>query len=158
MIRREFELFADYFQIHLQDDDLRFGDLSAAWTADAVRRMIAVAPGVVGIGTARNMTVPVVVEVLRAEPAADLDGWDHVVDAGLDVTTGSLVVAGCTDDFADAVRIPIPPGLYRLRSSCAGLETLSEDGLAGEDHYRVQLWPAKKLVSPTVLKQGEAPK
>jgi hypothetical protein len=77
---------------------------------EAVNRMLAVAPGVVGIGTARNMTVSVALEVLLAEPAADFDTWEHVVEGGLQVSSGRLVVAGCTDYFPDAARILAPAG------------------------------------------------
>jgi hypothetical protein len=156
MLRREFELFADYFQFYLQDDDIRLGDLSDAWTEEAVNRMLAVAPGVVGIGTARNMTVSVALEVLVAEPAADFDTWEHVVEGGLQVSSGRLVVAGCTDYFPDAARIPAPAGTYRVRVSFRGLTTLSEDGLDGDDRYRVQLWPASPLHLPIILKQYRA--
>ena len=52
------EFFADYFQFYLQDDDPAFGNLAEAWTEDATQRLrIAVAPGIVGVGTARNDTV-----------------------------------------------------------------------------------------------------
>ncbi len=53
-----YDLFADYFQFYLQDDDDSVGDLSEAWTEEAVERLLAVSRGVVGIATVRNMTVP----------------------------------------------------------------------------------------------------
>lgn len=154
MLRRELELFADYFQFYLQDDDERFGDLSKAWTDEAVERMLAVAPGVVGVGTARNMTVPIVVEVLDEEPAADFDQWEHVVEAGLEVQSGRLVVAGCTDYLPAAERLPVSVGIYRVRMSCCGLSTITENGLEGDDRYRVQLWQVARLEPPVVRKQG----
>jgi hypothetical protein len=117
MLRREFELFVDYFQFYLQDDDVRLGDLSDAWTEEAVNRMLAVAPGVAGTGAARNMTVSVALEVLPAEPAADFDAWEHVVEGGLQVSSGRLVVAGCTDYFPDVARFPAPAGTYRVLSA-----------------------------------------
>ena len=63
MTANRYDLFADYFQFYLQDDDQSFGDLSAAWTGEATERLLAVAPHVIGVGTARNMTVPVSVSV-----------------------------------------------------------------------------------------------
>jgi hypothetical protein len=153
MIRREYKLFADQLQFYLQDDDAHVDDLSGAWTEDSVKRMLAVARGVVGIGTARNMAIPVVVEVLEVEPAKDVDEWEHVVEGALDVMTGRVVVAGCTDYFPDADRIPVHPGAYQVRMSCRGLDTLSPNGLGGGDHYRVQLWPTSEPTEPVVLKQ-----
>jgi len=151
MIRREYELFADYHQFYLQDDDRSLGDLSDAWTLEATQRLLAVARGVVGIGTARNTTVPVVVEILETAPEPDLNDWDQVVEASLEIATGRIVVAGCTDYWPDAARIDVRPGRYRVRSSCAGLNSVTS-ALDGNDRYRVQLWPTTHATAPTVIK------
>ena len=103
--------------------------------------LVTVAPGAIGVGTVRNMDVPVAIEIHDREPGNDFSEWDHVVDAALDVASGRIVIAGCTDYVPDAKRIEIPPGNYRARVSYGALDTLSKDGLSGEDHYRVQLWP-----------------
>ncbi|OKO81054.1 hypothetical protein [Bradyrhizobium sp. NAS96.2] len=140
----ELSLFADYFQFYIQDEPAA-GDLSEAWTEDAFDRLLAIAPGTVGIGTVRNMDVPVAVHLLEREPDDDSADWDHVVEASLDVASGRIVIAGCTDYFPDAMRIETPPGCYRVRVSYCALDTLSEDGLDGDDHYRLQLWPAAAI-------------
>ncbi|OLU20635.1 hypothetical protein BVH01_01455 [Pseudomonas sp. PA1(2017)] len=145
-------LFADYHQFYLQDETAS-GDLSQAWSSEAVERMLAVADGVVGFGTLRNMQVGVTLEMLEEPPASDTAGFDHVVEGSLDARSGTLVVAGCTDYFPDAARFALAPGIYRVRLSISGADTLSEDGLDGEDHYLVQLWQAP-LAEPAVLKQG----
>jgi hypothetical protein len=145
------ELFADYFQFYLQDESAE-GNLAESWNRQAVRRLLALAPGTIGVGTVRNMTVPVVVQVRKSEPKADLARWDHVVECCVDIPSGRLVVAGCTDYFPDAARIEVSPGHYRGRVCYGGLNTLSEDGLEGEDHYKVVLWPAEPA-AVRVLKQ-----
>lgn len=101
------------------------------------------------------MDVPVVVEIHDQEPAADLSDWDHVVEAEINVPSGRLVVAGCTDYFPEASRVEVYPGSYRARVSYGALQTLSENGLEGEDHYRVQLWCAPPI-PVRVLKQRSA--
>lgn len=148
--RWTYELFADYFQFYLQDEKAD-GDLSDSWTQEAVDRLLAVAPGTIGVGTVRNMDVPVTVELCDAEPESDLEAWDQVTECAIDVPTGRIVIAGCTDYFPDAARIALPPGIYRARVSCGGLDTITPDGLDGEDCYRVQLWPAPPI-EPTVIK------
>lgn len=147
----ELSLFADYFQFYIQDEPAA-GDLSKAWTQEATDRMLAVAPGTIGIGTVRNMDVPVSVQILGHEPADDFSAWDHVVEAGLDIASGLIVIAGCTDYFPDAMRIEIAPGTYRVRVSYGALDTLSENGLEGNDHYRLQLWPGPSTAI-RILKQ-----
>jgi hypothetical protein len=154
MRRLEFELFADYFQFYLQDESAD-GDLEDSWTDDAVARLLAVAPGAIAVGTVRNMDVPVAVEVLLEAPMSDLDSWDHVTECSLDVPSGRIVIAGCTDYRPDAARIDVGPGTYRARISYGSLSSLSEDGLDGDDHYRVQLWQAP-AVEPRVLRQRVA--
>lgn len=85
----ELSLFADYFQFYIQDEPAS-GDLSEAWTEEATDRLLAVAPGTIGVGTVRNMDVPVVVQIHRGEPDDDFAEWDHVVEASVDVASGAL--------------------------------------------------------------------
>src|SRR5258707_278824 len=118
----ELSLFADYFQFYIQDE-AALGDLSQSWSEEAVSRLLAIAPGTIGIGTVRNMRIPVVIEIHDQEPDNDFSDWDHIVEAALDVTSGRIVVAGCTDYFPDAKRIEIPSGSYRARVSYGALDT-----------------------------------
>src|SRR6478735_9681174 len=140
----ELSLFADYFQFYIQDEAVT-GDLSAAWNEEATGRLLAIAPGTIGIGTVRNMDVPVTVEIHDHEPDDDFSEWDYVVEASLKTSSERVVIAGCTDYFPDAMRIPVPRGIHRVRVSYGGLDTLSADGLGGDDHYRLQLWLAAPI-------------
>lgn len=142
MVRRfEYKLFADYHQFYLQDESA-VGDLSNSWTQEAVDRLLALAPGTIGVGTVRDMTVPVVVEVSDTEPVENTTTWDQVNECTLDVQSGHIVIAGCTDYFPDAARVEVSPGSYRARLYYGNLDALSDDGLDGDDHYKVVLWPA----------------
>jgi len=141
MSRYELTLFADYHQFYIQDESAD-GNLSNAWTDDAVKRLLAVAPGTVGIGTVRNVDVPVTISILEREPAFDPEEFDQVVECSVAVESGSIVAAGCTDYFPDAMRIKIPSGLYRVRASFERLDSVSADGLEGNDQYHLQLWPS----------------
>jgi len=147
-----YDIFADYHQFYLQDDDMSHGDLSEAWTEDATDRLLAVAPHVIGIGTVRNMTVPVSVAVHESRPTIKEDEWDHVTTASLRIDTGRIVVAGCTDYFPDAARIEVAPGMYEAIVCYAKLDALSADGLEGEDSYHVHLFPGQET-SPAILKK-----
>lgn len=151
MLSFQLSLFADYFQFYIQDESVP-GDLSDAWTTEATDRLLAVVPGTIGIGTVRNTDVPVTVEIHSDLPPDDQRHWDHVVEASLDVPSGRIVVAGCTDYFPDAKRIEVTPGCYCARVSYGSLGSLSEDGLSGDDHYRVQLWPGR-LTDTKIIKQ-----
>ena len=151
MTVRSLELFADYYQFYIQDESAD-GNLSDAWTDEAVDRLLAVAPGTVGIGTVRNTDVPLTIVILDREPKFNSDQFDHIVECSISIESGRIVAAGCTDYFPDAARIEVRPGSYRVRVSFEALNTLSADGLEGRDRYHLQLWPAS--VGPIeILKQ-----
>ena len=139
----KFKLFADYHQFYLQDEKAN-GDLSASWTEQATADLLAIAPRTIGVGTVRNTMVTVQVVVQTSAPEEKFAAWDHVVDCSIEIPTGVIVVAGCTDYFPDAARIKVKPGSYRARVLYGGLGTLSEDGLEGEDCYHVILWPGEQ--------------
>lgn len=148
----ELTIFADYFQIYLQDE-LAQGDLSESWTQEAIDNFFAVAPGTIGMSTARNMDVPLSVHITTSRPLYDdFSSWDQVIEASIDVPSGKIVVMGTTDYLPDALRIPVEPGTYRARIYSGDLESLSEDGLEGDDHYQVIIWPEAPS-TPVVLKQ-----
>lgn len=151
MSASHYEILADYHQFYLQDDDQAFGDLSAAWTEEATERLLAVAPHVIGIGTARNMTVPVSVSVHESRPKISEEAWDHITTASLKIDTGRIVVAGCTEFYPDAARIEVAPGVYEAIVCYSKLEALSADGLEGEDSYHIHLFPGREI-SPATLK------
>jgi hypothetical protein len=148
----QYEIFADYHQFYLQDDDESFGDLSEAWTAEATDRLLAVAPHVVGVGTVRNVTVPVTVTLHDSRPKIDEAEWDHITTASLQIDTGRIVLAGCTDYYPDAARIEVKPGVYEVIVCYAGLDSLSPDGLDGQDSYHVHLFPGR-AIDPATLKR-----
>jgi len=154
-MKYNFELFADYFQFYLQDEQSA-GDLSNSWTEQAVSDMLAVAPGIIGVGTARNLTVPVEVEVLTSEPTNNFDEWDHVTEASLEIPSGRIIIAGCTDYLPDAARIIVEPGTYRTRIYYGALDSVDESRLEGDDYYKVVLCLDTKVAEPKVLKRWKA--
>lgn len=137
----ELNLFADYFQFYIQDDDIDVGDLSNAWTEDAVTNLLAETERAIGIGTVRNMDVPVYIQIDNELPNLNSDEWDKINETELKCETGRLVVAGCTDYYPDAQRIDLSPGNYKVVIGYKGLDTLSEDGLDGRDCYYLYISP-----------------
>ncbi|MFJ4538375.1 hypothetical protein ACIP39_20820 [Streptomyces tibetensis] len=124
------------------------GDLSDAWTDRAVADHLAVARDALGIGTAVNVNVSVTVVVLAQEPSDDCAEFDHVVEAGLEVSSGRLMVLGCTDYAPDAATFEVPPGWNRVRVSRGNLaragraDVDSDKGPETTEQVRVQVWPA----------------
>ena len=154
-MRLALSVFADYHQFHVLDERAE-GNHADSWTPQAFARMLAVASGTLAVGTARNIDVPVTVEVLEAEPTAEFSGCDLVNEATLEVTSGTVLVAGCTDYLPDARRFTIPVGRYRVRVAYRGLGTVSPDQLEGQDRYQVTLWRDDRAVEPRTLHDARA--
>jgi hypothetical protein len=135
------EVFADYSQFYLMDEADDF-DTAAIWDDQrAAENLVVAGPGVLGVATARNYTVPVTIEVENSEPDEGFDAWDHVSESSLAIRSGRMVVMGPADVFEAAPRIELRPGVYRVRVYYSGLRTVSTDRLDGDDHYRAVLWP-----------------
>lgn len=131
------EVYASHHQFYLVASGGAH-DADVVWDGAGLERHLGVAPGLVAIGTIGDTFLPVSIEVWNEEPPLDLDAWDHVVDASLDVPSGSLELHG-VEGPAELEPIALEPGTYRVRSSAAGLE--GADEMTGGDSYRVQLWP-----------------
>lgn len=148
--KKRYEIFADYFQFHLWDRRHHPDDLGI-FTEEECARHIKVAPHAVVIMPVRNMTVSVEIEVRADAPSApNLDEWDHIVDVSLVLPSGELEVEGWQEQPIDL--IVLEPGSYRVRALFAGLDTLSDDGLNGDDRYRLVIWPAPEAAL-VILKQ-----
>ena len=148
MLKR-YEIFADYHQFYLWDHG-ESPSPAVDYSDEDVARRIKAAPHLVVIQPERNMSVPVEVEIADREPDWSPDAWDHVAEASLDLPSGRLEIHECAGGSVDI--LALAPGSYRVRALFGGLDTLSEDGLDGEDHYRLVLWPAP-FAPVTVLKQ-----
>lgn len=143
-------LLADYYQIYLRDE--AHPELPSDYSDEALARRLMVGPHAIILHAARNMAVPVRVEWHEQRPALDRDAYQHIVEAGFDCPSGKLVLAGLTDYEPTAPRLSVRAGLLGVRVGFSGLDTLSVDGLEGNDHYVVQLWPGPDLKGMRVLK------
>jgi hypothetical protein len=152
------ELFADYFQFYIQDEKVD-GDLSDSWTTEAVELLLATTDGTIGIGTVRNMDVPVTIKTFDIEPQFLTDNKNEIGqinECDIEVSSGKIAIAGCTDYFPDAKRIELKNGIYRARIYYGNLDKLSEDGLDGEDFYEIHLWQTDKKQGLKTIKDRHA--
>lgn len=126
---------ADFTQFWLLDAEAGADDLADdPWDDDAFVARVAADAKRVAVLTQRH-EVPVRVDVEAGEPPDDLEPFDHVVDCGLSVPSGRLVLADPTTAPDDAPALAVEPGTYRVRVF-ASLE-------ANEERYRIVLWPGE---------------
>ncbi len=109
-----FTIFADYYQVYFRDEQAE--EIPEDWEDELITNMIAVGPGIVGIGTIRNTHVPIYIDVLSLPPQDNFAFWDHITEASLEVISGQIVVMGPTDYFPDAKHFSVKPGVYRIGS------------------------------------------
>jgi hypothetical protein len=147
------EVFADSYQFYLADPDAMADPPMQDFDAALSDRMLC-CDGMLLVTTAREMTVPLRVELHDGEPAVDLDAADHVARGGLR-TEGEIVIAGGTEAPDAAARARVPAGDLRAMVVFTGLGSVSEDGVDGEDRYVVHLWPGAGT-EVSVLKRWSA--
>ena len=118
-------------QFYLEDE---FAHECVDWTEDDIHKRVAIAPGTISIGTnCDHKVIPVEINVINSEPPTNLREWDHLVQCGINVSSGSVVVSGWFNSWKEASRIALPQGSYIARV-CFGNQYfcngLSSEGMA----------------------------
>lgn len=148
------EIFADHFQFYIQDEKVD-GNLSDEWTTEASEQLLATTYGTIGVGTVRNMDVPVTIKTFETEPSFLMDSENEIGqinECDFNISSGTIVIAGCTEYFRNAKRIQLENGIYRARIYYGNLDKLSEDGLEGEDFYEIHLWRTDRKQDQKTIK------
>lgn len=143
-------VFADYFQFIVQDE-LSDDDFANIWSDEASAAQTAFGRSAVCPGTLRNVTVPVDVVIVEADPRLSLDTVDHAVEGSIELPSGRVVVMGCTDYFPDASRLEVRPGTYQVLAVMTGIDSIKNEWEPADDRYIVYLWPGSAR-SPRLLK------
>lgn len=141
--KHEFEIFADYHQFYLEDENSPH-ETGNIWTQETHARMLAIEDGLVAVGTARNVEVPVTIEIHDSEPPLKAEDFSRVNECSLKIWSNKMTIAGCTDYLPDAERIEIKPSIYRVRILYGNLESV-ENEIDGEDFYILQLWKDSQM-------------
>jgi hypothetical protein len=91
-----------------------------------------------------NFAMALAVRVHRVEPPDDLDLWDEVFEAHLEVDAdGELFYESPT---VDVQRCAVPPGRYGVRVAGRGIVARGWPGSTKPgDSWRVQLWSTRTL-------------
>lgn len=154
---RKITLVPDYHQFYIHDSETGIDPNDDGWTRSEMADRIHVALCHVSVTTMSEEQVEVEI-LVQDDPPGDDDfaAWDHVAEGSIDVPSGTLVVAGCTEDFETAARVDVGVGRYRARVYCGGFDTVDEYGYSGKDHYRILLYRAAPA-PPRVLKRFDDP-
>jgi hypothetical protein len=155
MIDQHLKVYSDYSQFYLVDPARTEADWGDAWTPEAYADRAFTLPRMLGFGTGRYAEVPLHVRMFDAAPDVLAELFDHVVEADIETRSGKLTVAGCTEPWETAPTFNAGAGLYRVRFTCSGLETIEGDD--GHDSYTLTLWRTAAPAPLTVLKRWVPP-
>jgi hypothetical protein len=150
--RREFLVHPSHNQYHLHDWDWEYYPEVAPLEEDelisvhADRHMIKVTTGMYGFD------LPLTVEILDAEPSADLAAWQEVSEATVVLTGPVLLIESILINQADRFPLPAEPDQtrsYRVRVHATGraeaFEAVHVSADSGEpviERHLIQVWPA----------------
>jgi len=156
-VTREFSFVYDYGQVYLYDAAAAESVDFIAALDDSTRTGLTV--GVAGalvdllMPLQWNFAAPLVFEVADSEPELDVDEWDHVVEFGLQLPSGRLLLEG--SGGSGELEIDVPPGTYRARWSGRGFPPPGEyvPGESSFDSYRLELWAAAGNEPPREVKR-----
>lgn len=142
--KHEFEILADYHQFYLEDENSPH-ETGEIWNQETVERMLATEEGLIAVGTGRNMTVPVTIEIYESEPVFEAENFSRINECSLKIWSDKMILSGCTDYLPEAARIEIEPHIYCVRILYGNLESIRGNGLEGDDFYILQLWKDSQM-------------
>ncbi|MDX1962389.1 MAG: competence protein ComJ [Pirellulales bacterium] len=149
--RVSLDIFADYHQFYLADGGMKW-EIPIDWTDKDIQNGALVTDSVIAVSPARNMTVPVDIELYDQPQEIDLQNVDHAFTCSLELPTGHLQVQECAGP--ERCYLTVPNGIYTVHVLFSKLAEISEDGLEGKDQYKILLWPGSRQPL-NVLKQWQ---
>ncbi len=140
----------------LQDEDVNPDEYwDSTFSDQNLEDMFVVRQPFLLVLTARNMTVPVILDVLSEiddeRHQALLDKADHVIECSLECRTGKMVLIG-NDYYPDAPRIQMAKSIYQAQIYFNKLNTLRENDLEGDDYYHIVLCPGAHIKAKVLKK------
>ena len=81
----------------------------------------------------------------------DYNKYDHIVEGGLDITSGNLEILDCPNTKVE-LELKVNPGKYRVRVYSSNLASADIDEDEGDDYYKIEIWPDSNM-ERKVLKQ-----
>lgn len=107
--------------------------------------------GIVGVGTECYGPVKAEICILdAADNQIDYDSYDHIVEGGIILKSGTLQVLDCPNSETH-LEINLSPGAYRIRVYSSNLSTVFDD--EGDDFYKIEIWPGDGNMERKVLKK-----
>ena len=151
-----FNFSSSHHQFYLEDKEAK-GDTGSPnfWTDEAFTSMLAMESGIIGVSTYSYGSVKGEITVLQI-PVKDIDYslYDYVVEGGIDISSGELLIMDCLTSTVD-LSIKVTPGKYRVRVYGSNFSSVEDFDLVNDsdnDYYKIEVWPDDDM-ERKVLKQ-----
>jgi hypothetical protein len=139
-MKYQIDFYTSYSQFYITDKDSEgLTDSDTFWTTDAFDERLAIEDGVLGVGIECYGPVKGEVHLLTLPTDLEnLDEYDHVVEAGIEIKSGVLQILDCPNSTLE-LEISVEPGTYRVRVYSSNLASVEGD--EGDDYYKIEIWP-----------------
>jgi hypothetical protein len=139
--RRDF--YTCYHQFYILDSDSPYDtDSDTFWTEAANQDRLAVGTNILGVSTGCYGQVRSSIELLAAQPIAEPEKYDHIVEATIFLPSGILQIRPCVSSDDAELELMLPVDEYCIRINSGNLTSVVGDD--GDDFYVVEIWPGKK--------------
>jgi hypothetical protein len=145
------DFYTSYNQFYIYDKNSEGNTGSVSfWNNVAHNDRLAIEEGILGVGTECYGPVRGELQIIEAaNNEINLNDYDHIVEAGIRITSGTIQVLDCPDSNVE-FEINVKPGSYRVRIYSSNLVSVVGD--EGDDFYRIEIWPSNIMVR-TVFKR-----
>jgi len=136
------DFYTAYNQFYICDkESLRETGSESFWTTDAYEDRLAEGDGILGIGTQSygHIRSGLIIEERAANIPAN-NPYDHIVEGGLNITSGFLEILDCPNSHVE-FEVKLKPGKYRVRVYSSNLKNANIDENEGGDYYKIEIWP-----------------
>ncbi len=144
-MKEKFKFITAYNQFYIHDKDY-IGDTSDSefWSEKSETCRMATSTDVLGIMTQSYGNIKGEIELLLIQnEAIDLELYDHIVEAGLEIKNNQLQISDCPNNVIE-VKVKVNNGRYRVRVYSSNLGSVLESDLSNDsddDYYRIEVWP-----------------
>lgn len=155
-MKQKFEFYTQYNQFLIEDKEHKTEiDHSDFWCEEAFNDKLAMANGVIGVGTHGYGNIKGEIEILD-KPAENINYelYDHIVEGGLNIQSGELRILDCPNSHLE-LSVNLLPGKYRVRVYGSNFASVKETDLANDtdnDFYKIEIWKSNDM-ERKVLKQ-----
>jgi hypothetical protein len=141
-MKYQLDFYTEYNQFYICDKaSERATGSDNFWTIAAYEDRMAQEKGVLGVGTQSYGHIKCELDILNtANNLLDTNQYDHIVEAGVKITSGILQVLSCPTSEVE-LEVKIKPGTYRIRVYSSKLSTADIDEDEGNDRYKIEIWP-----------------